>query len=74
MAHINPSTSFRRCHACAPEAVDVGGVYFDRLYGEVNARSVWLPSAVVFFTALLVSVAPALRAARIVPVDAMRST
>ena len=56
-----------------PEAVEVGGVYFDRMYGEVNARSLWLPAAVVLLTAILVSILPALRAARIVPVEAMRA-
>lgn len=52
--------------------VEVGGVLFSHMYGELNARTLWLPASVVFGAAVLVSLLPALRAAHVVPVDALR--
>lgn len=55
-----------------PTPFTYGGITFDRLYSEVNARTLYIPGFSVFTSALLVSVFPALRAARIRPAKAMR--
>ena len=55
-----------------PTPIEYGGVMFKEITAKVTFRSVVMPSAIVFFTAILVSVLPAIRAARIVPVKALR--
>jgi ABC-type lipoprotein release transport system permease subunit len=55
-----------------PQPFSYGGVVFDRFYTEVNAQSFWVPALTVIVTALIVSLFPALRAARIRPARAMR--
>ncbi len=55
-----------------PEAIDMGGIMLSTMQGTINLRVIALPALVTFFTALLVSVIPAVRAMRIKPVQAMR--
>ncbi|MDD3731841.1 MAG: FtsX-like permease family protein [candidate division Zixibacteria bacterium] len=56
-----------------PFKFSYGGVEFTRWYSEVNARSLYIPGITVAVVALLVSIFPATRAARIAPADAMRT-
>jgi len=53
--------------------IDIGGIPYDRMLGELSMNSLLSPALLTIGTALLVSLYPALRAARIRPVDAMRS-
>ena len=55
-----------------PEPITYGGVTFDRMIGKASVQSVWLPALVTWGTAVVVSLIPALRAARLRPVEAMR--
>jgi putative ABC transport system permease protein len=55
-----------------PEPIPYGGVAFDQLLGKVSVQSLLLPVLVVWGTAVVVSLLPALRAARLKPVEAMR--
>ena len=50
-----------------------GGMKFDRLRAEVNIRTLIIPTFTVLFSALLVSLYPAIKAARILPAKAMRT-
>jgi ABC-type lipoprotein release transport system permease subunit len=54
-----------------PEPVDMSGMKFQNLRGELSARVFWLPMAFILATAVLVSIPPGIRAARILPKDAM---
>ncbi len=56
-----------------PTAIEYGGIQWDEIISKVSFKSLWLPGLVVFVTAVVVSVFPALRAARITPVKAMRA-
>ncbi len=56
-----------------PAPIEYGGYVFDRLTARITLRSAVMPAAIIFGTALLVSIFPAIRAARIIPVKAMRS-
>jgi len=56
-----------------PVPIEYGGYVFDKLTAKITIRSLVLPAAIIFGTALLVSILPALRAARIIPVKAMRA-
>ncbi len=49
-----------------------GGVKFSTMYAEINLRSFLIPAATVAFSAVLVSIFPAIRAARTAPAKAMR--
>ncbi len=55
-----------------PQPMTYGGVEFKTMYSEINARSFYIPAITVFFSALIVSIFPALKAARIAPAKAMR--
>jgi len=55
-----------------PQSFTYGGIEFKNMYAEVNARSLYIPAITVMLSALLVSIFPALRAARIKPAKAMR--
>ncbi|MFZ5981039.1 MAG: ABC transporter permease [Candidatus Zixiibacteriota bacterium] len=55
-----------------PITFTYGGVEFDRWYAAVTPRSLYIPMITVFIVALLVSIFPAARAARIAPANAMR--
>ncbi|NIX56858.1 MAG: FtsX-like permease family protein [candidate division Zixibacteria bacterium] len=56
-----------------PEAFTYGGVEFKRMYTEVNLRSFYIPALSVVLSAFLVSIFPAVKAARIPPAQAMRT-
>lgn len=55
-----------------PISITYGGVEFKALYSEINIRSFTIPALSVFFSASLISIFPAIRAARIKPARAMR--
>ncbi|MEE4310257.1 MAG: FtsX-like permease family protein [candidate division KSB1 bacterium] len=55
-----------------PQSFTYGGIEFKYMYAEVSARSLYIPAITVIISALLVSIFPALRAARIKPAKAMR--
>ncbi len=54
------------------ESITYGGVQFTKMYSEVNAISLYIPAITVIITASLVSVFPAIKAARTSPSKAMR--
>jgi putative ABC transport system permease protein len=54
------------------ESFTYGGVVFNRLYTEVNAQSFYIPALCVILTAIVVSVFPALRAAKAAPARTMK--
>ncbi len=56
-----------------PDPVDLGGVPFSHMKGEFSARVMLLPAAIIYGYALAVSFLPGLRAARILPVEAMQT-
>ncbi len=56
-----------------PTPVEYGGYVFDRLISMVTFRSVWIPAVLTFGTAVLVSLFPATRAAKVAPARAMRT-
>jgi putative ABC transport system permease protein len=56
-----------------PFEFSYGGMEFTHAFTEVNTRSFLIPTVVVILAALVVSVFPALRAARTVPAAAMRT-
>jgi putative ABC transport system permease protein len=49
-----------------------GGIEFNKFYSQVNAHSLFIPALTVLLAASIISVFPALRAARIDPAKAMR--
>ncbi len=51
---------------------DIGGVAMDTMRSEINLKSIVVPTLLVFFSSLLVSIFPALRAARTDPARTMR--
>ncbi len=53
-------------------AFEYGGMEMDTILSVVNLRTLWIPGLVTFLAALTVSVFPAIRAAKIVPVKAMK--
>lgn len=53
--------------------IDWGGAQLDTLKGEVNARSLYLPTLTVLITAVLVCLPPALRAAHTEAAKTMRN-
>ncbi len=56
-----------------PTPIDMGGVVFETMLGEVSVFSMGMPTLVVLFSTLLVSVVPAMRASQISPTEAMRN-
>jgi ABC-type lipoprotein release transport system permease subunit len=54
------------------EDIGWGGVTMSTLRAEYNLRSFIIPAIIVLFTAVFVSIFPALRAAKIAPAKAMR--
>lgn len=56
-----------------PEPIDMGGIIFDTMLGEVSWFVVLLPSVVVISSTLIVSFIPALRAATISPLKALQA-
>jgi len=55
-----------------PFTFTYGGVEFSKYYTQVNVRSFLIPAVTILFTASVVSIFPALKAARIAPTKAMR--
>ena len=56
-----------------PEEFTYGGIKFSTMYAEVNARSLIIPAITVMLSATIVSLFPAIKAARILPAKAMRT-
>ena len=56
-----------------PAPIDMGGIVFQYIKGEMSARVFWIPMAFILGTAVLISIPPGLRAARILPKEAMGS-
>jgi ABC-type antimicrobial peptide transport system permease subunit len=56
-----------------PVSLEYGGVTFSEMYTEINLRSYLIPTLCVVLSAVLVSVIPAIKAARTQPAAAMRS-
>ena len=56
-----------------PEPVDMGGIQFNEIKGEMSFRVFWMPMIFILATAVLVSIPPGLRAAKIQPKLAMGS-
>ncbi len=54
------------------EGFTMAGVEFGKMYGEVNVSCLMIPATTVFVSALIVSIFPAIKAARIMPAKAMR--
>lgn len=54
------------------ETITMGGIEFSKMFTEVNLRTIIIPGVTVLFTAILVSIFPAIKAARIEPAKAMR--
>jgi len=54
--------------------IEYGGMMFEKILGANSVRSVLMPPAIILGTALLVSIPPGIRAARISPARAMRWT
>ncbi len=56
-----------------PEPIDMGGVAIQHMRGELSLEVFLLPAAIVYIYAIVVSIPPGLRAARVLPIDAMRT-
>jgi ABC-type lipoprotein release transport system permease subunit len=56
-----------------PMSVSYGGIEFDRMYTEINARSLYIPAVTVALSAMLVGIFPAFNAAKTEPARAMRT-
>ena len=56
-----------------PEPMTYGGMKFQHLQGEINARSFYIPAITVIISATLVSLFPAFKAAHTDPAKAMRT-
>jgi ABC-type lipoprotein release transport system permease subunit len=56
-----------------PEPIDVGGVKFHHLRGAMSVRIFWIPMVFMLATAVIISLPPGFRAARILPKEAMGS-
>lgn len=57
-----------------PEPLSMAGIEFSTMYSEASFHTLGLPAVVTFLTAMLVTIPPALRAVRIRPVEALKST
>ena len=56
-----------------PEPVDMGGIEFQHMKGELTAYVFLMPMAFIFATAAVISLFPGIRAANILPRDALGS-
>ncbi len=56
-----------------PEPIDMSGIMFQHLKGELSPRVFLIPMVFVLATAILVSIPPGLRAAHILPKEALGS-
>ncbi len=55
------------------EPIDIGGILFRAFKGEISFEVFFIPSLLLLFFALVVSIPPGIRAARIAPTKAMSS-
>ena len=55
-----------------PTPFTYGGIEFRKMYTEINARSFYIPALCVVFSAMLVAIFPATKAAHTAPARAMR--
>ncbi len=55
------------------EPIEWGGFLYDTITAKITLRSLYIPAAVIISTAILVSIPPGIRAAKITPVKALRS-
>lgn len=55
-----------------PEPISYGGMEFQQMHAEINFRGFSIPALTVLITALVVSIFPALKAARTEPATTMR--
>ncbi|HUV31451.1 MAG TPA: ABC transporter permease [Acidobacteriota bacterium] len=56
-----------------PVSFTYGGVVFTKMFTEINARSFYIPGVSVVLSAILISMLPATKAARVAPARAMRT-
>lgn len=56
-----------------PQPIDMGGVSFGFLTGELSPRVMLLPMLIIYVYAILVSIPPGIRAARVPPTQAMQT-
>ena len=56
-----------------PQEFTYGGMKFGTMYTEVNMQSLIIPAITVMLSAIIVSLFPAIKAARILPAKAMRT-
>ena len=56
-----------------PMSFTYGGMEFTHYYSEINAPSMYIPAITVMFSAICISIFPALKAAHIAPARALRS-
>jgi ABC-type lipoprotein release transport system permease subunit len=56
-----------------PQAVEMGGFVITTMYGSTIPKVFVYPALVTLFTAILVSIPPAVRAMRITPMKAIRT-
>jgi ABC-type antimicrobial peptide transport system permease subunit len=54
-----------------PQAMDLGGIIYDTMKGEMNVLIFALPALIIVGSAALVSLFPGIRAAHITPLDAL---
>lgn len=54
-----------------PEPMDLGGIEFQHLKGELSFKVLFVPMGIVFLFATFTSLLPAIRASRLIPVDAL---
>lgn len=54
-------------------SIDVGGIAFDSILGEVSMVTLGAPAIIILFSAFIVSLMPAFKVARIVPTDALKA-
>lgn len=67
------ANSFLSTHGISyGQALTYGGMKFETMYSEVNVRSFTIPAVTVFFCAVLVSLFPAVKAAKTEPAKTMR--
>lgn len=55
------------------EPIDISGIVFSHYRGQMSFTVFLMPAQIIFVAALLISLLPAWRASRLVPVDAMRA-
>jgi ABC-type lipoprotein release transport system permease subunit len=62
---------FTRVGITMPQPIDMGGVIYDTMVGEMGIAIFTIPAVIIVGSAAAVSLIPAIRAAHITPLDAM---